>query len=518
VVHPAMVERVDLYPGAYPVEYGRFAGGIVTSNATTPTPTLHGEGNIRVFDAGALLEGGFADGRGTALAGARYSYTAAVVSLFATGVTLDYRDYQARITYDVSRDDHVSLTAFGAYDMLGQTENGIFNVAFGAEFYRTDLRWEHDLGDGGSVRTDFILGLDQNRIPNQPRNSRDEMATLRTLVVQPLSTHLVLRAGMDTTLDSYSADFRPYSDPDDPTTKEFNALFPPRTDLAVGAWTDVVWKSGIVELTPGVRVDVFDSGGASAVGVDPRITSRLAVARRVHVIHTLGLVHQPPSFTIPLPGLAVGSLASGLQTGIQSSAGVEVEFPADTTATLTVSDNVFLNMSDTLGVSELRGNILNNLLREQRSLGSAVGLELYVRRKLTQRLGGLISYTLSRSTRSVGDSTFPSSFDRTHVATVAGAYDLGRRWRAGARFTAYSGTPSVPESNGLVPPPRSTSPSRDPPFFRIDLRLEKRWQLSKTAWLAFVAEVMNATLNKETVLSRQVGPVTIPSIGVEGGF
>ena len=38
------------------------------------------------------------------------------------------------------------------------------------------------------------------------------------------------------------------------------------------------------------------------------------------------------------------------------------------------------------------------------------------------------------------------------------------------------------------------------------------------AWLAFVAEFLNATLHKETVQSRQIGPVAIPSIGLEGGF
>ena len=194
VVHPAMMDRVDLYPGSYPAEFGRFAGGIVTAETTTPTPTLHGEGNIRLFDAGALVEGGFADGRGTVLVGGRYSYTAAIVSLIAQDVTLDYRDYQTRVSYDLTRDDRVSLFAFGAYDLLGQTENGIFDVAFGAEFHRADLRWEHDLGDGGSVRADVVLGFDQTRIPNQPRNSRDQLANARLAMAQPLSKHAVLRA------------------------------------------------------------------------------------------------------------------------------------------------------------------------------------------------------------------------------------------------------------------------------------------------------------------------------------
>ena len=78
VVNPAMVDKVELYPGAYPAEYGRYAGAIVAASITPPRDDWHGEGNLRVFDAGALVEGGFDGGRGTVLLGGRYSYTAAI--------------------------------------------------------------------------------------------------------------------------------------------------------------------------------------------------------------------------------------------------------------------------------------------------------------------------------------------------------------------------------------------------------------------------------------------------------
>lgn len=72
-------------------------------------------------------------------------------------------------------------------------------------------------------------------------------------------------------------------------------------------------------------------------------------------------------------------------------------------------------------------------------------------------------------------------------------------------------------------PPRPKAPERGPAFYRVDLRLEKRWQVGKQGWLSFVTEVMNATLSKETFASgtgedTTIGPVTIPSVGVEGGF
>jgi len=516
VIHPAMVDTVDLYSGGYPARFGRFAGGIVTAETTAPNPTAHGEGNLRLFDAGALVESGFDGGRGTALAGGRYSYTAALLSLIAKDTHLDYRDYQARVTYDVTPKDRIGVVSFGSYDFLSQTVDGVENVLFASEFYRVDVRHDHVFDATTRMRTAVTLGFDQTRIPAQPRNSRDTLGAVRVEIEHAVSGAVAIRGGADATLEAFRADVRPYSDPDDPTTRRFNALFPGRDDTTFGAWGDVALRWPRVEVTPGARVDLYRSGDATAVGVDPRIASRIEVAPRVHVIHALGIAHQPPSFLIPIPGLAIGQLQGGLQQSIQSSAGVEVELPEATTATLTAFDNVFENMSDTLGVTDQRrvGDF-----REPRSLGSAIGAEVYVRRRLTRRVGGYVSYTLSRSTRSVGNERFLSAFDRTHVANAAIAYDLGKAWRAGARFTVYTGTPALPGgNNGLTPPPRSLDPVRDPAFYRLDLRIEKRWTLSKTVWLAFVAEMMNATLHKEVVLGQTVGPVSIPSIGVEGAF
>ncbi len=67
VVHPGIVDRVDLYPGGYPARFGRFAGGIVAGETTEPVPRWRGEYNLRLFDAGAMVEAPFADGRGIAL-------------------------------------------------------------------------------------------------------------------------------------------------------------------------------------------------------------------------------------------------------------------------------------------------------------------------------------------------------------------------------------------------------------------------------------------------------------------
>ena len=62
----------------------------------------------------------------------------------------------------------------------------------------------------------------------------------------------------------------------------------------------------------------------------------------------------------------------------------------------------------------------------------------------------------------------------------------------------YTGSPysdNYPPGQGSPLPPLNDR--RFPPFYRVDVRLEKRWSLGKERSIAFVAEVQNVTLSKE---------------------
>lgn len=514
VIHPGLVDRVDLYSGGYPARFGRFSGAIVGAETTQPTFDWHGEGNLRLVDVGGLVEGTFADNRGTALLAGRYSYTAAVISLISPELRLDYRDYQARLTYQLSSRERLTLFAFGAYDLLAQEKNEIETILFGSEFYRVDARYDLTLPNDGRLRLATTWGFDQTRVADQ-RNARDMLWGTRMELHQPLSPSVTVRSGVNFEFDDYEADSAAYGDAEDPDVIAFNNLFPARTDATVAIWAEIGWRvDPRFEITPGVRVDVFHSGGASAVGVDPRLGVTAELTKNIKVLHALGIAHQPPSFIVPVPGLALANLTGGLQRSLQAAAGVEVELPLKITATATFFNNVFLNMSDTAGVRP-PGDDQNQV---PRSLGASRGLEIYVRRNLTQDLGGFLSYTLSRSTRTLGPFVFPYAFDRTHVLNMALAYDLGRKWRAGARFTFYTGVPDIDPPGNLLETIKLLNPPREPGFYRIDARVEKKWTFGKTTWLSFVVEILNATFNKETVNGNEIGPVTIPSIGLEGGF
>ena len=115
VIHPGLIDHVDVYRGAAPVRYGGTAGATVAAESREPLPTTGGEGNLRIFDVGGLVEKPLDDGRLHVMAGGRYSYTALIASLLS-GATLEYWDYQTRVSYDLNRKNRLTITAFGAFD------------------------------------------------------------------------------------------------------------------------------------------------------------------------------------------------------------------------------------------------------------------------------------------------------------------------------------------------------------------------------------------------------------------
>ncbi|HEX7452217.1 MAG TPA: TonB-dependent receptor, partial [Polyangiaceae bacterium] len=351
VIHPALIDRVDLYPGGYPARFGRFSGGIVSGETVPPASELHGEYNLRLFDAGALIETPFDDHRGDILLAGRYSYTAALLSLLNSTSELDYWDYQARASYQLTPKDTVSLFAFGSYDYLGERTATQTLTLFGTEFHRVDVRYDHDLSQDGKLRVAATLGEDLSRLPDD-RFVRDRLLGTRSEMSFRVSPDALLRFGSDVQLDAYDVQFN--TSGLGPAAARAAGLFPTRTDLASGTRGDLVLSLGDrLQVTPGVRLDYFSSQGNSAVAVDPRFSTRLVVTKRLNLLSTFGLAHQPPAFVVPLPGFQPGGLRGGLQLAVQQSAGLEYDLGDATNITATVFHNGFFNMSDPLGSTQM---------------------------------------------------------------------------------------------------------------------------------------------------------------------
>lgn len=519
VVHPALVESVDFYAGPYPARYGRFSGGIVAGHLQEASGRLHGEANVRAYDSSALIEVPLTQQTSLTLSG-RYSYANPVAQLFAPEISVLFWDYQARLTTQLTPDDRITVFAFGSRDKLDEeNDDGEVEPVFGAEFHRIDLGYQRAF-PGGSAQIRSIVGFDQSLQQKGEAELTSWTAEWRADVKQRLRPNLEASAGIDANEERHRLALGQIEDPED--TENYLEQYPSRIDSVAGAYASLEWQATpTVHVSPGIRADVYHSPGSTRVGVSPRINAEFVLSPAWTALHGFGIADQPPSSPFPQPG-ATPTLGEGLQRAFQSSAGVRYQLPDVVMLQAMLFQSALFNLSDQPGISRI-DNGDDSIEESTRATGASRGLELLVQRSFARRLSGYLSYTLSFSRRSFERAEGPSLFDRRHVLSGAVAYRFGNGYRAGFRGTYYTGIPAdVAYLEAAKDPPRTS------PFYRLDVRGEKRWQIGDGgAYWAIVLEVLNTTLEKEALgmscnayrcVEDEVGPLTIPSLGVEVVF
>jgi hypothetical protein len=509
ILAPALVDSVDLYPGAYPAQYGRYAGAVI-AGATVPADTerAHAEVDARVFDASALGETPTGDHRGSVLAAGRYSYTGPLISLIAPDYGVGYWDYQFRASHSIGERGTLTLFAFGAEDKLEYRSAPLFRI----DFHRFDLRLDEPLGavGAGRVRVAATAAYDDTLTAPQTNTGAGSSAALRgpsgrlrVELDQRMGGDALLRAGGDFAVRRFEVD------------QYRNIALRPHTDLEGGLHGDLVWRPlAGVELVPGVRLDAYRTRDRNVVAPQPRVAAKIHIAPRVAWISALGVAHQEPTEEVFVPAKLPSRFDEESRTSYQFSEGLEFPLPDGMRARATAF------ASRVLGTAGAERN---------------AGIDLFLRRDFTHRLGGFVSYTLARSEGipPQGGTPFRTSWDRTHVLSVVLGYDFGGGVRLGGRAFFESGRPyqltCPPDCAGPPGPARPFAVSGDlPPFFRLDARLEKKWNFSGERWLTLSLECFNvfdraeptsATYSPEQGLGIvHQSPIILPSIGIEAGL
>ncbi|HRI62702.1 MAG TPA: TonB-dependent receptor [Polyangium sp.] len=536
VIPAPLVSRVNLHMGPYPADIGRLAGAAVDAEPAPMPNTWRGEGIFRFVDLGGVVQGPVSD-TATVLVGGHYAAGAHLISALVKNVDFGYADYQARFTQRIGSNGRFSALAFGSWDKLAAItgDTGAQDTLLNSDFHRLDLRYDHNFEAGGKMQAAVTLGLDRSRDVGVKSVSNGKIGA-RLRFSKPIGHgKALLRGGIDVTADHYDVVQNQSCAPGEASCLDkplaltqleeaFRELFPSRWDFAVGAWTDaLIVLNENSTITPGIRVDHYRSLGNDATAVDPKIVGKFGVGDRVKLVPAFGIASQLPGFA-PLPGLQIAGIAGGLQRSLQSSFGAEVKlFPIPIELGASVFRQVTFNLTDPIGTE--RGTSLGPERFLSRSTGDAYGFELSARGALRKDMFFITSYTLSRSTRTGASGiAVPAAVDRTHVAHVAILYEFNKHWRGGVRHVFYSGFPAEEAGTGRPPNP---NPARTRPFYRLDVRVSRRWSVGKTGFLGLVFDIQNATLSKEVFdvtckegicQPRTLGPITIPGMALEGGF
>jgi hypothetical protein len=523
-VPPGLLDQVELYPSTAPARFGRYVGGVMVGQTSAPSEAARGEASVRLFDASALVESPIGNST-TALVAGRYGYPNLLLSVFAPNLSLGYGDYTLRVIHRMTEADTLSVFAIGGYDHEEDSTQQLPPV--NSQFHRFDLRYDHRW-EGGSFRVATTLGVDRTTGLSATEGETVASTTgrLRFELNQRIGAGVRLAAGADANTVRYS-----FADSAKGPTS------PIGDEEFAGAYADLrILLADGVEVVPGLRVDEYSRPAGlppsgSTLTVDPKLATRIALSRDVSLISTFGVAHQEPAYVVPVPGVVVSTNA-GFQAVDQFAGGVQARLPLDLNAKLTGFFTAGRHLTDYVyDCGELFNCSFVNSVQ-----GRTYGLELLVRRPLSKRLGGWLSYTLSRAERTISNAPYLSPFDRTHDLSAVAQYDFNHGVRAGARFTYYTGRPGFPsldygtaQSPVITFGPGQIAQHRLPSYARIDLRVEKRWRLGQTKWIAAVVEFFNATLTKEAVgfdcnifkglcQATNVGPIALPSVGVEGGF
>jgi hypothetical protein len=289
----------------------------------------------------------------------------------------------------------------------------------------------------------------------------------------------------------------------------------------------------------GVRVDVHQVADDTEAWFDVRLAVRHRLTDWLWLKGAAGTFHQPKSFFIDLPGLGSFVVEPGPQFAYQLSQGVEIALPWSLGLDVQVYYSDFANLTELDiastdwggGPGDPSDDDLGGLF--QALDGRAYGLEILLRRRLGEDLFGWIAYTVGRSERDYRSGRATDDFDQTHVLNLVLSWDIGRGWRLGARFHFRSGRPYTPfaPAGDICKPTTADSRNTErlPPFYRLDLRVDKKWTF-ETWWFALYFEFINVTFTPEPwsmkcetyptprVWLQEIPYIVIPTLGFRGVY
>jgi hypothetical protein len=578
VVHPELIDGVDVYAGALPAEYGRLLGGAVEGHLARPPPALHATASVDVLNASGLVSVPFEGAGLTITLAGRWSYTPVVGTAVARALfpstpdaprplpVANLSDAQARVEWRLGA-GRLRLLALASGDEAGQVAagEGTSTALLTSSFQRADLSWFGPVGSfssqlgltAGADAMGLFGDSDGQRVGEFALARRDLVAHGR--FAKREAGGLGVAIGFEADALASSLEISRAATPTGGPAASFRA---PSTSGGLGAlWAELSGDVGRVHLTGGARGDAyFLAPGTWRWSADPRAVVTVALSESLSLRAAAGLAHQQPTVLLNLPVSDLAGLPLGLQSAAHLELGANVR-PAEGVEVAVTGYYAPIVRSVELSLESF---LSNRPLVEGADVGlpgRSFGLEVLVKKASTGRWFGWASATLQRAERlrdvavldAAGNVTSTErrwvafDFDQTVVLHAVGGVQLGRGFSLGAGLHFNTGRPEsgVLSSRAMEPglepgtaaptwvPVPLTREARLPPFWRLDVRASKTWRFDALS-LELYLDVLNASLSAEVLAYdyRTSGgtfdrvltktplaiPVVLPFLGVKGSY
>ncbi|HEY0194880.1 MAG TPA: TonB-dependent receptor, partial [Kofleriaceae bacterium] len=472
IFNAQMLDSIDLYPGGFPARFGRHHGGAVALELRPSTSDgVHGEAKVDFLDAGGYLRAPITKDLSIAVAGRR-SYVDVFIGLFVPQpdkggqriVTPVYYDYQGRVDYNLHDNGRLSVFAIGSSDelhVLSKDPDAELSTDLNTavKFFRLIGTYERPIAGDLKLTISPAWGRDSLTLTGAQADAAGPFTSVdvinstlsyRMRVHGRLDARLTLDTGLDmlSRVTSYQALV-----PVDDTLINARGVDIPPSQLYRGA--QLIGLAGYADLgidvterlklVPSLRLDGYLIDGVSLGSVDPRLVAKYALSARWTIKAYVGQFSQPPQ--AEALDKRFGNPAVGLEHAIHT--GLGYEWKPD--RLWSIDSEIYYIRRRGLAVftSEVVQNgdgsfTPVNFVSE--GIADSYGLELQIKREISERVYGWLSYTFSRAhQRNHPDSEWtPTPFDEPHVLNAVASWKPGGGWELGARYQLASGRPDTP--------------------------------------------------------------------------
>ncbi|MBA3503249.1 MAG: TonB-dependent receptor [Deltaproteobacteria bacterium] len=471
-------------------------------------------------------------------------------------VTPVYYDYAGRLDYNLKENGRLSFFAIGSSDELHVLDsdadsNVSTDLNTSVKFFRLIGTYARSLGGDLKLTLSPAFGRDSITFAGAQAEATGpftSVSVINTNISYRARAHgrINKRLTLDAGLDMYSraTTYDALIPVDD---NLFNSqgvditpsqVFRGASTVGLGFYADVgVDVNARLKLVPSLRIDTYLISGRDRYGLDPRLVAKYKLTPTFTAKSYVGMFSQPPQ--PEALDRRFGNPDVGLEHALQVGLGYEWKpnrlWTLDSEIYYARRRDIVVSLGNS-GVEEDNGSFRFINFRNEGQRDS-YGLEILIRREISERFFGWLSYTFSKSKQKQHpDSEWVNTgFDQTHVMNAIASWKPGKGYELGVRFQLATGRPDTPvigatydadtgNYDAVRGPFRST---RVPTFKQIDVRAEKVW-LFNTWSLGLYLDIINVA-NFENVEAiqydyrfREKAPITsfpiLPTLGLRGNW
>lgn len=516
IVNPALVQKVDFMTGGFPSKYGDKMSSVFEMTLKEGNKeALNTDANMNIAGFGLTMDGPIASSSNMIFS-IRRGYFDLITSILDKPVAPNYYDAVGKVTYDLNKDNRISLVGFyyvdqirrdgvekdeptvvswNRYDKLTRDDYGsafginwrslistktfsLVTASFTSNGWYTrqgndlndaligeDIR-EDELGIKGEINHQYSQKLNfkvggQFKIINSKNESWTPADTTRDGTIIPANTI------------SYKPD------------SEFKSMFYIQSSFQI---------IEPIVLSTGLRYDHF------SLTNENNVSPRVSLSYRFYTNTTLNLAwgkysQTPASYEVSPD---VRNLFLKSSSSEHYIAGVEYRLGYDTKLGIEIYHK---ELSD-LKFDPDSSNLLINS-----GSGYAQGIELALQKKFTDGFVGSASYSYSISKRRDYDfdNLYDFEFDRPHILNLLAGVEIGSGWQIGAKFQYASGNPFTPVVGVIKKGDKyfviegAKNSERYPDFHKLDIRIDKQFVFNTWSFSVYL-DLWNA-YNRDNVVS-----------------